>query len=95
MAALDFRVTPNAKRNELLGWETNPQGQRLLRVKLKAPPVEGKANQELIRFLSDVLAVPKSRLHLSKGQKNRLKRVEFEGLDAAEINQRIDTQLSK
>jgi uncharacterized protein (TIGR00251 family) len=73
---LRVKVTPNAKRDELLGWEDNPQGGRYLRVRLQAPPVDGKANKALVAFLAKRLEVPKSAITLLKGQSSRLKTLE-------------------
>lgn len=46
-------------------------------VKLKAPPVEGKANAELIRFLSEALHCPKRQIVLLRGETNRQKSLEI------------------
>ena len=48
-------------------------------MKLKAPPVEGKANRELLRFLAQELGVAKSLVSLRSGAKSRVKSVEIEG----------------
>lgn len=47
------------------------------RVKIKAPPVEGKANEELIRFLAEQLKIPKSYITIRSGQKGRIKYIEI------------------
>jgi hypothetical protein len=44
-----------------------------LKVKLKSPPVEGKANQELIKLLADYYKIPKSRIEITKGLTSRNK----------------------
>lgn len=72
---LRVKVTPNASRNEILGWEEHPSTGRHLRVRLQAPPVDGKANKALVRFLAAELGVPKSKVVLTKGQTSRLKTV--------------------
>lgn len=74
---LRCRITPGAKRNELLGWvdEGAPNG-RVLRVKIRAAPVEGRANRELIKFLAGELGVPKSKLSIRSGAKSRVKTVQ-------------------
>ncbi|MFM9028567.1 MAG: DUF167 domain-containing protein [Bacteroidota bacterium] len=46
-------------------------------VRLSAPPVDGKANDELLRFLGRILGLPKSSIKLLKGQSSRIKCVEI------------------
>lgn len=70
---LIVRAVPNAKRSEWLGWEDDPRAGRVARVRVAAPPVEGRANDELRRFLARHLGVPKSRVVLEKGDGSRLK----------------------
>ena len=73
-------MTPGAKRSEIVGWSNEgPPNGRVLRVKLKAPPVEGKANRELLAFLAKELRVSKSEVSLRSGAKSRVKSVEIEG----------------
>lgn len=72
-----LKVTPGARRNELLGWEDDyPQVGRVCKVKIAAPPVEGKANKEIIAFLASVLGLPKSAVTLLHGSTGRIKLVE-------------------
>ena len=70
---LRVRATPNAKRSEIIGWEEDPQVGKILRVRIAAPPAEGKANAELRGFLAKSLGLPKSRVVLEKGDTSRLK----------------------
>lgn len=72
---LDVRVQPRASRTEFGGL----LGDRL-RVRLNAPPVDGRANAALLEFLADACDVPKSRVTLEKGQTGRDKRVRLHGL---------------
>ncbi len=82
---LKCKVTPKAKKSEILGWVEDENGVSRLRIKLAAVPVDGKANQELIKFLSKKLALPKSRLKLVAGEKSRLKTVQISGLDESNL----------
>ncbi|NNC86934.1 MAG: DUF167 domain-containing protein [Akkermansiaceae bacterium] len=70
------KVTPKAGRSEILGWEDDPRAGRLLRIRLQAPPVDGKANRALVEFLAAHLDIPKSRVRLLKGASSRIKTVE-------------------
>jgi uncharacterized protein (TIGR00251 family) len=70
---LRVRAIPNGNRNELLGWETDPQAGRVLKVRIAAPPVDGKANRALREFLATLLHLPKSKVDLEKGDTSRFK----------------------
>jgi len=71
------KVTPNARRDALAGWEDDPRAGRVLRVRLRAPPAEGRANKALVAFLADRLGLPKSALSLVRGHTSRLKTIEL------------------
>lgn len=70
---LRVRVTPNARHNAIIGWEDDPQSGRVLRVRITAPPVEGKANAALRDFLAASFNLPKSQVILARGDSSRLK----------------------
>lgn len=61
-------LQPNASRDEFAG----EHGERL-KIRIKAPPIDGRANAALIRFLSKVFSVPKSRVQLLAGESGRQK----------------------
>ena len=63
---LEVRVTPGARRTELVARD----GDRL-RVKLAAPPVDGKANAELVRFLAELYGVRRSAVEVVRGLRSR------------------------
>jgi len=67
-ARVSVWVRPNAHRSEIVDFKDG-----VLQVRVAAPPVEGKANQELVEFLSKVLGISKSRLAVEKGMKGRKK----------------------
>ena len=56
----------------------------VLRIRLNAPPVEGKANEALVRFLAKALRVPRSRVTLVTGERGRTKIVRIEGVTTEE-----------
>ena len=74
---LDVRVQPRASRTEFAGL----MGDRL-RVRLNAPPVDGRANAALVEFVADACDVPRARVTLEKGTTGRDKRLRLHGLDA-------------
>ena len=58
---LALKVTPGARKNEVLGWEDDyPQVGRVLKLKIAAPPIDGKANKEIETYLAKGLGLPKS-----------------------------------
>lgn len=67
---LALHIQPGAKKTELAG-----QHGDALKIRLAAPPVDGKANDCLIGFLADCLDVPKARVVLESGATSRTKRV--------------------
>ena len=73
-------VQTNASQNEVVGFKDG-----VLRVRIAAPPVKGKANQELIKFLSDVLGVSKSNLTIEKGITGKNKTVAIRGLGQEQV----------
>ena len=76
---LHLRVTPRAARSEVAGLH----GDRL-KIRLQAPPVDGKANRALLRFLADRLGLPAARLQLAAGAKGREKTVMVRGIPEAD-----------
>ena len=80
MGAVRFRIIPNAPKTEFAG----PYGDAL-KVKVSAPPVDGKANAELARFLSKKLGIPRGAVRIISGETSRDKLVEVEGFDAESL----------
>ncbi len=80
-----MRLTPKAAADRVDGWEADEQGRPYLKVRVTAPPIEGRANEALIAFLAKRLKLPKSRLSLLAGDTSRLKQIEVEGLDDAAL----------
>lgn len=81
---LQVRLTPRAAQDKIAGWEGD-----VLRVRVTAPPVEGRANEALLRLLASALDVPASRLRLARGQTQRNKVVAVEGLSEEEVRARL------
>lgn len=77
---LQVKVTPNASKNEILGWEGN-----VLKIKVRGVPEKGKVNENLIEFLAQTLHIAKSRITLLSGHTGRLKRLEIEGISKLEF----------
>jgi uncharacterized protein (TIGR00251 family) len=74
------RVQPRASRNEIDG-----EWQGALRVRLSVPPVEGRANEALRRFLATHLNVPMGAVRIASGERSRLKRIEVQGVRPEQV----------
>lgn len=80
MARLTVKVHPRARRTALAGrlgdaWK----------LALAAPPVDGKANEECLRFFAELAGVAKSRVRILRGSTSRMKVVEVEGVTQQEL----------
>ena len=84
-AALAVRVTPRASKNEIVGALSDGT----IKIRITAAANEGQANEELIKFLSDVLGVPKSRIEIVAGETGRDKLISVLDLDAETVHKRI------
>lgn len=92
-ASLQVRLVPRGGRDAIVGWEGATDSAPVLRVRVSAPPVEGKANRALIQLLSRTLGVPSRDVQLRRGQKSRDKTLVVVGLDAGELRARIEAAL--
>ena len=84
------RVNPGARKSEIMG----EAGGRL-RIRLQAPPVEGKANRELTRFVARELGLKKNRVALASGEKSREKTLLLQGVDPGEVRDRLKSALKE
>lgn len=66
-----IRVVPSASKTEIVGWMADG----CLKIKIAAPPVDGKANQELIEFLAKTFGVSKSDVEIVSGQTSKKKTI--------------------
>ena len=81
---LSLHVQPGAKKTAVAGLYDGA-----LKIRLAAPPVDGKANECLIAFLAAALDVPKARVTLISGQASRAKRVAVAGVSAEEARRSL------
>ena len=75
-AILTIHVQPKARTTEVVGWHGNA-----IRIRVAAPPVEGAANQALVRFLAHRLGVAPAAVRLVSGARARRKRLTIEGVE--------------
>ncbi|MBC7287680.1 MAG: YggU family protein [Armatimonadetes bacterium] len=85
MARLEVKVTPRARRNEIVGWHEG----RMLVVKIAAPPIGGQANDELVSFLAEQLGVAASDIQILRGYTSKQKVLEIAGLSDDDIRRRL------
>jgi len=83
------RLTPGASVDRIDGWDVDAEGRPVLKVRVRARPVEGEANAALILLLSKTLGVARSTVTLARGGQSRLKRIEVTGLNAATLRARL------
>ena len=81
---ISVRVTPRASKNQVQGVLGDA-----LKIRLQAPPVDGKANEALVHFLADTLGWPARNIDLLSGETSRNKRLMLHGLDVAEAHSRL------
>jgi uncharacterized protein (TIGR00251 family) len=74
------RVQPRASKDEVVG-EMNGA----IKVRLRAPAVEGRANEALIEFLAELLKTPKAAVRILSGDRSRNKRVEIRGVTEQQV----------
>ncbi|MEW6326435.1 MAG: DUF167 domain-containing protein [Thermodesulfobacteriota bacterium] len=80
-------VQPKASREGIAGYHGDA-----LKVKLKAPPVDGEANAACIRFFASLFNLPRTNLSIKNGHKSRLKLIEIQGISIEEIRKVIADQ---
>ena len=79
---LSLRIVPNAKKTEIQGEHGDA-----LKIRIQSPPVDGKANAELIKFLSKKIGVHKSAIHIVSGDTGRDKRVMIHGISYEKVKE--------
>ena len=77
---LPVRLHPGARRNAITG-----EHDGALKIALTAPPVDGKANEALLRYLAEIMGVSLSRIELKSGQTSRSKMVLITRIRAEEV----------
>jgi uncharacterized protein len=87
MARLAVKVHPRAKRSAL-----NGRFGEAWKLDLAAPPVDGKANDECVRFFAELCGVPKSRVRIVSGATSRLKLIDIEGVSQDALEKLLASQ---
>jgi len=89
MANLPVRLTPGAAADRIDGWDVDVEGRPVLKVRVRARPVEGEANHALVKLLARALGVPKSAVAIQRGGQSRTKILTVEGLSVPELKARL------
>lgn len=76
---LAVRLTPRSSRDEIAGIERLADGSAVLKVRVRAVPEQGKANEALLRLMSSALRIPHAAVRLKTGASGRLKTLYIEG----------------
>ena len=79
---ISVKVVPGASKTAIVGFEGD-----FIKIRLAAPPVDGKANQELIGYLSKCLSVPKSKIHIRSGLTSKRKLILVEHDDEIKLRE--------
>lgn len=74
---VDIIAVPNARKTEIIG----PHGDRL-KIKVHAPPVDGKANEEICDFFAERLGCSRSAVSILRGETSKQKTLQIRGVDA-------------
>lgn len=81
-AIIQVHATPRASKSQIQGLHGDA-----LKIRLQAPPVDGKANETLIEFLAETLGLPQRQITLLSGQTSRQKRLNLQGVTAHQVTQ--------
>lgn len=77
---LAVRVRPGAKKNDVAGIHAGA-----VKISLTAPPVDGRANEELVGFIAELLRIPRARIAILTGATSPMKRLRITGKSASEV----------
>lgn len=81
---LAIKAIPNAPKSEVTGWLGDA-----LKVKVHAPPVEGRANDALCEFLAEELGLPRRAVTVMRGDTSRQKVLRIDGMDLASVRTKL------
>lgn len=80
-----MKVQPRSSKNQI-----NGEVEGCLKIKLTAPPVEGEANQALVKFLASLLQVPRQDIAIVRGETSHHKLIEISGVDEQWLRTRLE-----
>ncbi|RYG85808.1 MAG: DUF167 domain-containing protein [Alphaproteobacteria bacterium] len=89
MIQLAIKLTPGASSDRIDGWDVDADGRPILKVRVRARPVEGEANAALLKLIAKTLVLPKSAVSVERGGQSRTKMVAVAGLSEDEAKARL------
>jgi uncharacterized protein (TIGR00251 family) len=78
---IEVKVLPKSGRDEIRGCING-----ILKVRVSAPPIEGKANEGVVELISNTIGVPRSDISIIKGRTSRIKTISIEGVSQSKFN---------
>jgi uncharacterized protein len=84
VATIRLHIIPNAKIDTLMGKHGDA-----IKIKLRAPAVEGKANRALLRFLAEKLRIPQRAIVLKRGDRSRSKVIRIDDMSDEAVHRRL------
>ena len=82
---IKVKITPNARLDKICGYIRED----LLKIKIKAKPINGKANKYLLKYLSKELDIPQSNFTIIKGKFSRIKMIEVSNIGEKEFIEKL------
>ncbi len=82
---ISVKLQPRSSRNQVVGREGD-----IYRIKVTAPPVDGKANAALVKLLAKKLGIPPKKIDILSGQTSRLKTIRIQDLSLPDVSARLD-----
>jgi len=89
VARLAIKLTPGTATDRIDGWDMDAEGRPVLKVRVRARPVEGEANEALVKLMAKALGVPKSAVAIQRGGQSRTKILVIEVLSEDEAKSRL------
>ncbi|MFC1918905.1 DUF167 domain-containing protein [Chloroflexota bacterium] len=83
-ATIIVQVQPNASRNEVIRFESG-----VWYLRIAAPPIKGKANRELIKFLSGILGISRDNIIIKKGMSSKRKIIVIQDITQQQVMERL------
>lgn len=78
---LRVKILPRSPKNEIIEVIEDEEGEKTIKIRIKAPPEKGKANAELIKFLSKTFNIKRDRISIISGKTDRIKLIKINGPD--------------
>lgn len=88
-ARIAVKLTPGASADRVDGWDVDAEGRPVLKVRVRARPIEGEANVALLKLLAKTLGVAKSAVSLERGGQSRIKMIGVSGLSDDQARARL------